>query len=146
MRLGLAHPAQHAGPGDHLVEHATDGGVEAVGGYEGAGGERGDQRDGGLGADRGHLEFGEDEPERLGGPDPGGPDPGGVAAVADDAGRLVVPRTCWLADLRNERVRAVWLRHFVVQASPSVRQVDQVEVPEAAVVIGRGGNGTRVRT
>jgi hypothetical protein len=44
------------------------------------------RRDGGLGADRGHLELGEDEPQRLGGPDPGGP-----PAVADDPGGLVVP-------------------------------------------------------
>ena len=44
------------------------------------------RRDGGLGADRGHLKLGENEPQRLGGPHPGGP-----AAVADDPGSLVVP-------------------------------------------------------
>lgn len=43
-------------------------------------------RDDGPRADRGYLEFGQDEPQRLGGPGSGAP-----AAVADDPGGLAVP-------------------------------------------------------
>ena len=43
-------------------------------------------RDDGPGADRGYLEFGQDEPQCLGGPGSGAP-----AAVADDPGGLAVP-------------------------------------------------------